>query len=102
MGCIRELRRIGTQTREERCPALQKCAPSLKLQCVDSGCFLNPVTAVPWNSDYYPPSMSHLPDSVREKAIEIANALLEEGMEEGKAIRIAIAKAKEWADRHLR
>jgi len=46
--------------------------------------------------------MSHLPEPVREKAIEIANALLEEGMEEGKAIRIAIAKAKEWAERHLR
>jgi uncharacterized protein YdaT len=44
--------------------------------------------------------MKHLPPSVREKAIEIANALLEEGMDEGKAIRIAIAKAKEWADRH--
>jgi uncharacterized protein YdaT len=55
---------------------------------------------MPWNSDYYPPSMSHLPEPVREKAIEIANALLEEGMEEGKAIRIAIAKAKEWAARH--
>jgi uncharacterized protein YdaT len=34
---------------------------------------------------------------VREKAIDIANALLREGMDEGKAIRIAIAKAKEWA-----
>jgi uncharacterized protein YdaT len=43
--------------------------------------------------------MSHLPALVREKAIEIANALLEEGMDEGKAIRIAIAKAKEWAAR---
>jgi len=40
--------------------------------------------------------MSHLPAPVRRKAIEIANALLAEGMEEGKAIRIAIAKAKEW------
>ena len=57
---------------------------------------------MPWTPDRYPPSMSHLPDPVREKAIEIANALLEEGMEEGKAIRIAIAKAKEWAQRHLR
>ena len=37
---------------------------------------------------------------VRRKAIEIANALLEEGYDEGKAIRIAIAKAKEWAARH--
>lgn len=44
--------------------------------------------------------MKHLPDPVLEKAIEIANALLEEGMDEGKAIRIAIAKAKEWAGRH--
>ncbi|HKI85543.1 MAG TPA: hypothetical protein VKA53_02240 [Thermoanaerobaculia bacterium] len=56
---------------------------------------------MPWNSDYCPPSMSHLSEPVREKAIEIANALREEGMEEGKAIRIAIAKAKEWAERHL-
>jgi uncharacterized protein YdaT len=52
---------------------------------------------MPWNSDYFPISMT--PPLVREKAIEIANALLEEGMDEGKAIRIAIAKAKEWAER---
>jgi uncharacterized protein YdaT len=51
---------------------------------------------MPWTADYYPPSMRHLPPPVREKAIAIANALLAEGMEEGKAIRIAIAKAKEW------
>jgi len=52
---------------------------------------------MPWTLHRYPPSMGHLPPRVLEKAIEIANALLEEGMEEGKAIRIAIAKAKEWA-----
>ena len=39
-------------------------------------------------------------DRVRLKAVEIANALLEEGYDEGKAIRIAIAKAKEWAENH--
>jgi uncharacterized protein YdaT len=55
---------------------------------------------MPWDEDRYPASMSHLPERVRRKAIEIANALLEEGYEEGKAIRIAIAKAKEWAARH--
>jgi uncharacterized protein YdaT len=55
---------------------------------------------MPWSSDYIPASMKHLPPIVREKAIEIANALLEEGMDEGKAIRIAIAKAKQWAERH--
>jgi len=55
---------------------------------------------MPWSSDYIPTAMKHLPPIVREKAIEIANALLEEGMDEGKAIRIAIAKAKQWAERH--
>jgi uncharacterized protein YdaT len=55
---------------------------------------------MPWDEDRYPASMSHLPPRVRRKAIEIANALLEEGYDEGKAIRIAIAKAKEWAAHH--
>jgi len=55
---------------------------------------------MPWNSDYFPTSMKNLPPLAREKAIEIANALLAEGMDEGKAIRIAIAKAKEWASHH--
>jgi uncharacterized protein YdaT len=54
---------------------------------------------MPWNEDYYPTSMRHLSDVARSKAIEIANALLEEGMEEGMAIRIAIAKAEAWARR---
>jgi uncharacterized protein YdaT len=56
---------------------------------------------VPWDEQRYPPSMNRLPELVRAKAIEIANALLAEGMDEGKAIRIAIAKAKEWAEHHL-
>jgi uncharacterized protein YdaT len=55
---------------------------------------------MPWTSSYFPASMRRLSPVVREKAIEIANALLDEGMDEGKAIRIAIAKAKEWARRH--
>ena len=50
---------------------------------------------MPWNELRYPPSMQHLAPAVRAKAIEIANALLDEGMDEGKAIRIAIAKAKQ-------
>jgi uncharacterized protein YdaT len=52
---------------------------------------------VPWNDDDYPVSMRHLSVPARLKAIEIANALLAEGMDEGKAIRIAISKSKEWA-----
>jgi uncharacterized protein YdaT len=54
---------------------------------------------MPWTALRYPPAMERLPVGVREKAIEIANALLEEGWDEGGAIRIAIAKAKEWAER---
>ncbi|HYB12049.1 MAG TPA: hypothetical protein VEG67_01180 [Myxococcota bacterium] len=54
---------------------------------------------MPWTMLRYPKAMEALPEPVREKAIEIANALLAEGMEEGKAIRIAIAKAKQWAAR---
>jgi len=44
--------------------------------------------------------MSRLPHPVRRKAIEIANAMLAEGYDEGKAIRIAIAKARQWWNTH--
>jgi len=54
---------------------------------------------MPWTEQRYPPSMRHLAPLVRQKAIDIANALLDEGMEEGMAIRVAIAKAKQWASR---
>lgn len=52
---------------------------------------------MPWTALRYPSSMKSLPDGVRRKAVAIANALLEEGCEEGRAIRIAIAQAKRWA-----
>ena len=55
---------------------------------------------MPWTQENYPAAMEHLPETVRVKAIEIANALLADGHDEGSAIRIAIAKAKEWARRH--
>ena len=57
-------------------------------------------TDVPWTELRYPPSMANLPAGVRRKAIAIANALLEEGYDEGRAIRIAIAQAKRWAVAH--
>jgi uncharacterized protein YdaT len=57
---------------------------------------------MPWSDTDYPPSMKNFPPGARERAIEIADALLDEGMDEGKAIRIAIAKAKEWSASHLR
>jgi uncharacterized protein YdaT len=52
---------------------------------------------MPWTTDRFPPAMQPLPAAAREKAIEIANALLAEGYDDGRAIRIAIAQAKRWA-----
>jgi uncharacterized protein YdaT len=43
--------------------------------------------------------MRHLSEATRAKAIAIANALLAEGLDEGLAIRIAIARAEAWARR---
>jgi len=55
---------------------------------------------MPWTLDDYPASMRRLPAPVLAKAIEIANSLLDEGYEEGQAIRMAIAAARKWAARH--
>ncbi len=55
---------------------------------------------MPWSETDFPVSMRHLSPVARAKAIEIANALLADGMDDGMAIRIAIAKAKDWARVH--
>ncbi|MEK4662695.1 DUF2188 domain-containing protein [Priestia sp. FSL H7-0729] len=55
---------------------------------------------MPWNKQDYPVSMKNLKPRVRHKAIEIANALLDEGYEEGRSIAIATAKAEEWDENH--
>ena len=56
---------------------------------------------MPWTRKDYPISMKNLPAAVRNKAIEIANALLEErNMNEGIAIATAISRAKDWAENH--
>jgi uncharacterized protein YdaT len=54
---------------------------------------------MPWSEDDFPVAMRGLDPLVRRKAIEIANALYDEGHEEGFAIRVAIARAKQWARR---
>lgn len=48
-----------------------------------------------WSIKDYPDSMENLDELVREEAIDIANGLLDEGYEAGRAIPIAIARAKE-------
>ena len=52
---------------------------------------------MPWDEAFYPSSMRHLSEVTRAKAIEIANALLAECADEGRAIRIGIARAEAWA-----
>lgn len=51
---------------------------------------------MPWSAERYPVSMKNLPPRVRHKAIDIANALLKEGYDEGRCIRIAIWRARRW------
>jgi len=56
---------------------------------------------MPWYNGDYPPSYKNQPVKLRERAVEIANSLLENGTEEGIAIatglkmaRLAIANEK--------
>lgn len=55
---------------------------------------------MPWDKNDYPESLKNFMAPVRNKAVEIANALLEEGYQEGQAIAIATSQAKEWAQTH--
>ncbi|WP_026688843.1 DUF2188 domain-containing protein [Alteribacter aurantiacus] len=49
---------------------------------------------MPWTKNDYPSSMKNLDKEVRDKAIEIANSMVEDGYDEGRAIPIAIDEAK--------
>ena len=53
---------------------------------------------MPWNLDDYPDSFKNFDHVVKKKAIAIANALLDEGYDDGQAIPIATKQAKEWAE----
>lgn len=50
---------------------------------------------MPWYNGDYPPSYKNQPRPLRDKAVEIANALLEEGVEEGIAIATGLKRARE-------
>ncbi|MFP5438998.1 MAG: hypothetical protein ACLGH8_14550 [Bacteroidia bacterium] len=51
---------------------------------------------MPWYNGDYPPSYKNQPKELREKAVEIANALLKEGIEEGIAIATGLKRAREY------
>jgi len=51
---------------------------------------------MPWYNGDYPPSYKNQPEALREKAVEIANALLLDGTEEGIAIATGLKRAREY------
>jgi uncharacterized protein YdaT len=53
---------------------------------------------MPWSKNDYPASWKNLSSDVRDKAIEIGNALLREGYDDGRAIAIATDRAEKYVD----
>ncbi|SFE15465.1 Uncharacterized protein YdaT [Lentibacillus persicus] len=51
---------------------------------------------MPWTMNDYPSSMKNLDHTTRKKAIDIANSMVDEGYDEGRAIPIAMEQAREW------
>lgn len=51
---------------------------------------------MPWDTEDYPSSLKNLEAPIRKKAIDIANAMINEGYKENQAIPIATEQAKEW------
>ena len=51
---------------------------------------------MPWTMNDYPSSLKNFNKATRKKAIDIANAMVEEGYDENRAIPIATQQAKEW------
>jgi len=50
---------------------------------------------MPWYNGDYPPSYKNQPKALRDKAVEIANSLLENGAEEGIAIATGLKRARQ-------
>lgn len=55
---------------------------------------------MPWYDGDFPPSYKNQPPEVKEKAVEIANALLQDGAEEGIAIATGLKQARELLKNH--
>lgn len=53
---------------------------------------------MPYSKTDYPVSLTNFMAPVRNKAIEIINALLADGNDEQKAIAIGTAQAEKWAE----
>ncbi|MGM8365423.1 DUF2188 domain-containing protein [Virgibacillus sp. W0181] len=53
---------------------------------------------MPWTMNDYPSSLKNLDKITKMKAIDIANAMVDEGYDEDSAIPIATEQAKEWVE----
>jgi uncharacterized protein YdaT len=51
---------------------------------------------MPWYNGTFPPSYKNQPLKLRNKAVEIANKLINEGASEGVAIATGLKKAREF------
>jgi uncharacterized protein YdaT len=51
---------------------------------------------MPWHNGKYPASYQNQPVRLRQKAVEIANNLLRNGVDEASAIDIGLQKAREF------
>ncbi|MCG1010834.1 DUF2188 domain-containing protein [Salinicoccus sp. ID82-1] len=51
---------------------------------------------MPYSMNDYPDSLKNMEKLERKKAIDIINALLEEGYDDGRAIPIGTSQAEEW------
>ena len=58
--------------------------------------------AMPWYNGDFPPSYKNQPVKLRKKAVEIANALLEEGVDEGIAIATGLKRAREFFKKRVK
>ena len=56
---------------------------------------------MPWYNGNYPPSYKNQPVPLREKAVEIANQLLEQGVDEGIAIATGLKRARIFFKKQL-
>lgn len=51
---------------------------------------------MPWDMDDYPSSFKNFDQTLRKKAIDIANSMIQQGYTDNQAIPIATKQAKEW------
>jgi len=55
---------------------------------------------MPWTSHHHPAGFAGLEPRIRDKAIEIGNAIIAAGYDERAAVPVSIEYARKWAEAH--